>query len=260
MTAAASDSLADRVALVFGGSSGIGAAVARRFAQKGARVAVVASGSLSKAQKVVEEIIHEGGHAMAFVCDVRDCMSVRATVAFIETKLGPIDILVNSAGVFYPTPLGNTDADNFDRMVDINFKGTWLCIDAVAPGMVARKRGNIVNVASVAGISGLATYSAYCATKAAVIMMTKAMSRELAPHGINVNAIAPGNTATPMNESVRADADSTVRDRMLEKTPSGILFSSAEEIADAVYFLVSPAARPMHGSVLVIDEGISTGL
>jgi NAD(P)-dependent dehydrogenase (short-subunit alcohol dehydrogenase family) len=145
-------------------------------------------------------------------------------------------------------------------MVDINFKGAWQCIDAVAPGMIARKKGKIINFASVAGISGLKSYSTYCATKAAIIMMTKAMARELAPHGININAVAPGNTATPMNEWVRTDPDSTMRDAMLAMTPSGILFSDAEEIAGAALFLVSPAARPMHGATILIDEGLSTGL
>jgi 3-oxoacyl-[acyl-carrier protein] reductase len=249
-----------KVALVTGGSSGIGEAVARCFAKEGAHVAVVASGTLAKAEKVAQDIAAGGGRATAFVCDVRDPAKIRALVSEVESTLGPIDVLVNSAGVYYATPLGGTPAEKFDQMVDINFKGTWQCIDAVAPGMIARKQGKIINFASVAGVSGLKSYSTYCATKAAIIMMTKAMARELAPHGININAIAPGNTATPMNEWVRTDADSTMRDAMLAMTPSGVLFSAAEEIAGAALFLVSPAARPMHGATMLMDEGLSTGL
>jgi 3-oxoacyl-[acyl-carrier protein] reductase len=136
----------------------------------------------------------------------------------------------------------------------------WHSIDAVAPGMVARKQGKIINFASTAAMVGLSGFAVYCATKAAIVMLTRSLARELAPHGVNINAIAPGNTATPMNESVRTDPQGEMREAMRKLTPSGVLFSSVEEIAGAALFLVSPAARPMHGATLLIDEGFSTGL
>jgi len=255
-----SGSLSGQVILITGGSSGIGEAVARRFAREGANVAVVASANLAKAGAVAADINRQGGKAAGFACDVRDAQQVSTLVAAVEETLGPIDVLVNAAGVFYATPIGGTPAADFDRMVDINLKGVWHCIAAVVPGMIARKRGKIINFASTAGVTGLAAFGAYCATKAALIMLTRALARELAPHGININALAPGNTATPMNEWVRNDPDGALRATMLKLTPSGVLFSSVEEIAGAALFLVSPSARPMHGATLVIDEGFSTGL
>jgi 3-oxoacyl-[acyl-carrier protein] reductase len=260
MTVAKPGALTGTVTLVTGGSSGIGAAIATAFAQEGSSIAVVASKSLAKAEAVSNTIATSGGTAKPFVADVRDPAAIKALVASVEATLGPIDILVNSAGVFYATPLDNTPAATFDQMVDINIKGAWHCIEAVTPGMKARKRGWIINLASVAGTIGITNYSGYCATKAAVIIMTKAMARELAPHGININAIAPGNTATPMNEAVRAPENAEMYEAMRKMTPSGTVFSAAEEVAGTALFLVSPAARPMHGATLLMDEGISTGL
>ena len=250
--------LQNQIALVFGGSSGIGKATSERLAREGAQVAIVASGSLAKAQAVAEAILAAGGSARAFAADLRDVAAIEALVAQIEAEMGPIEILVNSAGVYYPTQIGETSEEDFDRMADINLKGTFFAINAVAPLMKARGHGRIVNVASVAGFRGSPRFPLYSATKAAVIMLTKALAGDLAPHGVNINAIAPGNTATPLNEGERTGADS--QDVMAAKaaaTPSKRVYSPPEEMAAAIYFLVNGEVNAMHGATMLLDEGLS---
>lgn len=250
--------LTDRVALVTGSSQGIGEAIATRFAAEGAAVAVVASSSLDKARAVTGRL---GGRARPYACDVRHTDAVGALVAQVVKDLGRVDILVNSAGLFYPTPAGTTTEADFDRLVGVNVKGTWNLINAVAPGMVERKQGKILNVASVAGVMGIGTYGVYCATKAGIIMMTRALACELAPHGINVNCLAPGNTATPMNEDIRTKPElKEFLDFMAARTPSGRTYSSAQDMAGIALFLCSDEGRAMHGSCVLADEGFSAGL
>ena len=249
--------LKDKVALVSGGSQGIGEAVARRFAAQGAKVAVVASSSIDKARGVSDSI---GRAARPYACDVRDSAAVQALSAQVSKDFGRIDILVNCAGVFYATPAGDTAADDSDRIIDINLKGTWHLVNAVAPSMVRQKHGKIVNIASVAGVMGLGTYSLYCATKSAIIMMTRALAIELAPHGINVNCIAPGNTESPMNLNIRTQPElKPFLDAMASRTPSGQTYSSVDDMANIALFLATERSRAMHGSCLLADEGFSAG-
>jgi 3-oxoacyl-[acyl-carrier protein] reductase len=246
-----------KVALVTGGSQGIGEAVSRRLAAEGAKVAVVASSSLDKAKKSAAGI---GSGARAYVCDVRDADAAHKVAADVRRDLGDIDILVNAAGVFYPTAVGDTPRDQSDKLIDINLKGTWHMINAVAPGMKDRKSGKIVNFSSVAGVMGLGNYALYCATKAGIIMMTRALANELAPHGININCVAPGNTASPMNEDIRTKPElKPFLDFMAARTPSGNTYSSVDDIANVVLFLASADSRAMHGSCLLADEGFSAG-
>jgi NAD(P)-dependent dehydrogenase (short-subunit alcohol dehydrogenase family) len=250
-----------KVALVTGGSQGIGEAVVRRLSGEGAQVAVVASSSVDKAKSVSDAIVGDGGAARAYACDVSDAKAAEKLVADVTRDFGRIDILVNCAGVFYPTPAGDTEQGKSDRMIDINLKGTWHMVSAVAPGRKERKHGKIVNFASVAGVMGLGTYALYCATKAGIIMMTRALANELAPHGINANCVAPGNTASPMNEDIRTDpALKPFLDFMAARTPSGQTYSSVDDIANVVRFLASDESRAMHGSCVLADEGFSAGM
>ncbi|MGD9536077.1 MAG: SDR family NAD(P)-dependent oxidoreductase [Alphaproteobacteria bacterium] len=253
--------LKGKKALITGGTQGIGEAIALRFAAEGAEIGVVASTSLDKAQKVCERIRQSSGTAHPFVADVAKPGAIVAMVKQAEKALGRIDILVNNAGVFYQTKIGETTEADYDRMVDINIKGVFFSIDAVAPGMIARKSGNIINITSVAGQVGMNGYSVYCGTKAALITMTKALACELAPSGIRVNAIAPGNTATPMNLNIRTEPQyKAMLDYMAMRTPSGRTYSEAEDMAAAAAFLASDESRAMHGATMVLDEGISAGL
>ncbi len=252
---------ADKVVLVTGGSQGIGEAICRRFAAEGAIAAVVASGDRAKAQGVADAIIADGGRAEAFVCDVSDVGQIEKLVADVLASLGRIDVLVNSAGVFYPTRIGETDEDMFDRMCDINLKGCFFACDAVAQHMIERgEGGRIINLGSGAGVSGRSNYIVYSATKAGVIHMTRSLGVALAPHGINVNAIAPGNTATPMNENVRTEPEyAEIRETIARNTPSRRLFADASEIAGAALFLASDDANAMYGATMLMDEGSTAG-
>ncbi len=253
-------SLTNKVALVTGGSSGIGAEICALFAHEGAKVAVVASRDIAKAKQVVDPIVAGGGTAQAFACDVKDTSQIVTLVREVTAALGPIDILVNGAGVFYPTKLGETPEEDFDDIVDTCLKGTFFMSNAVGPRMVEQGGGKIVNFGSAAGVLGRSSYIVYGAAKAGVMQMTKSLACALAPHGINVNCIAPGNTATPMNENVRTEAAyAETREIIKQRALSGRPFSDPKEVAAMALFLVSDAAKPMHGETVVMDEGANIG-
>lgn len=252
--------LCNKVALITGGSSGIGKATAELFAAEGAMVAVVASSSLAKAEAVTTTITKGGGRAKAFVADVRSVSAIRELVNAVTDACGPIDILVNSAGIYIPNVIGETTEDEYDRMLDINLKGTFFVINTVAPGMKKRRYGKIINVASISAYRGAPNYSLYCMVKAAIVMLTRTLATDLAPYDINVNAIAPGNTATPLNEKTRMDPAFT--DLMAAKTaatPSNRTYSPPEEMAKAALFLACDDVRAMHGATILLDEGASAG-
>lgn len=247
-----------KVALVTGGSSGIGAEACVRFAEEGAQVAVVASSSLDKAQATVDRC---QGLGKAFVCDVGDVGAVDRLVAEVIEAFGQIDILVNAAGVFFPTRVGETDEAMFDGMIDANLKGCFFMCDRVGQHMIARGGGGkIVNMGSGAGIAGRSNYLVYSAVKAGVINMTRSFAVALAPHAINVNCLAPGNTATPMNENVRTEPEyAEIYATIQDKTPSPRAFADPREMAGAIMFLCSDDAAAAHGALLLMDEGVSAG-
>lgn len=249
-----------KVALITGGSQGIGEETALLFAAEGASVAVLASRSTEKAQAVADRIAKAGGTAAAFAADVRDPQAMSGIADSVTSQLGPIDVLVNAAGVFPATPCGETDEATFDQVMDVNVKGMWNAISAVAPGMRARRTGWIVNVSSVLGQMALANYAVYCASKGAVNMLTRSLAIEFGPDGLHVNAIAPGNTATPMNHHLRTDPEfAGFVDAMAARTPSGRTYSQPEEMAAAILYLCSADSKPVHGAILTLDEGFSLG-
>jgi 3-oxoacyl-[acyl-carrier protein] reductase len=248
----------NKVAIVTGGSSGIGQAVAEALAAAGALVAVVASNNIEKAAAVSRGITARGGRASPYVADVRDPAALAVLVRDVESAFGGVDLLVNGAGVFFPTPVGETDPAAASSMMDINVLGAWNAVSAATPAMKRRGGGRIVNFSSTAGGIGIAGLALYCASKAAVAMMTRALAAELAPHNIRINAIAPGNTATPMNADVRANPEMSAA--MLRMTPSGTAFSDPADICGIVLFLLSDAARSVHGATWLADEGISAAI
>ena len=254
--------LTGRAAIITGGSKGLGAAMAEGLASAGANVLLV-SRNLEEAQAVADEIASGYGvKTAAIVADVSNPADVDAMVAKAINEFGKIDILFNNAGINIRGPIDELSYEEFRKVQDINVDGVWLCSRAVAPHMKKQGAGNIVNMASVAGNVAIPTYPIYCATKAGIIMMTKALSVELARSGIHVNAIAPGNTETPMNVDIRTDPElKPVLDFMAMLTPSGRTYSTAEEMANVALFLASPVTgKPMHGAVITADEGFGAGL
>lgn len=249
-----------KVAFITGGSQGIGEETALLFGREGAKVAVLASGDLAKAEGVAARIRAAGGTASAHKADVRDAAALGKAIAEAKAAHGPIDILVNSAGVFPPTPNGSTPDDVYDAVMDINVKGTWNAIAAISPDMRARNTGWIVNVSSVLGAMALGNYAVYCASKAAVNMLTRSLSIEFGRDGLHVNAIAPGNTATPMNANLRTEEQyKGFIDAMAARTPSGRTYSKPEEMAQAILYLSCDDSKPVHGAILTLDEGFSLG-
>jgi 3-oxoacyl-[acyl-carrier protein] reductase len=221
----------------------------------------MASSDSGKAEEVCNEINSAGGDARPYACDVRSAGAVRDVVDRIVAERGALNILFNCAGVYYPTPVGETSEAESDRLLDINIKGVWNCVSAVVPVMKSAGGGKIVNISSVAAFGGISNFPLYCASKAAVTMMTRSLACDLAPFDININAVAPGNTETPMNEGFRMNPDNADYLAAMDKaTPSNRTFSKPEEIADLALYLASDAARAMHGSTVLIDEGISAGL
>jgi 3-oxoacyl-[acyl-carrier protein] reductase len=243
-------------ALVTGGSSGIGRAIALLFAAQGAKVGVLASSDLAKAETVVAEIKQAGGEARAYVADLRRIAEIDRLVSTFVADFGAIDILVNCAGVYFPTVLGETSEEAFDLMVSSHLKSVFFMIHRVAPLMKQAGSGKIVNISSAAAFKSVPQYALYGAVKAAIVMLTKSFAAELAGHGIAVNAVAPGNTETPLNLSDRKGPEAPeILARKAQGTPTGRIYSPPEEIAQAVLFLAADDIKAMHGSVIIIDEG-----
>lgn len=189
-----------QVAIVTGGGRGLGRAYALALAAAGAAVAVTAR-TAAEIESVAQAIEQNGGRALAIAADVTDQNTVTQMVTAVEQNLGPVDLLVNNAGVLRAiAPIAEIEADDWWREVEINVRGPFLCMQAVLPGMIARRRGRIINLASAAGLGPLVGGSAYCLSKAALIRLSEQLALETKEQGIAVFAIHPGTVRTPMNE------------------------------------------------------------
>ncbi len=243
--------LTNRVAIITGAGQGIGRAAALIFAQEGARVAVV-DVNAETAQAVVEEIQASGGQALVATANVADRASVDAMVKQVLAEWGRIDILVNNAGILRDAQLIKMAEDSFDAVIGINLKGVFNCTQAIAPHLIERGYGRIVNTASVVALYGNFGQTNYVAAKAGVIGMTRVWARELGRKGITVNAVAPGFIATDMTKGMPEN----VIQMMVEKIPLRRM-GQPEEVANAYLWLASEEASYVNGAVISVDGGVT---
>lgn len=245
----------DKVALITGGTSGIGEATALLFATEGAKVAITGRND-QRGARVVERVQQKGGIAVFFRADVSVADDCRRAVEETLRAFGALDILFNNAGVFYPQTALECSEREWDEQIDVNLKGTFLMSKFALPAMIAQKRGVIVNNSSGWGIVGGDHAVAYCASKGGVVLMTKAMAIDHGAQGIRVNCICPGDVETPM-----LPADAKMRGLKWEDYIAGCAsrplgrVGTAEEIAKAVMFLASDDSSFMTGAALVVDGG-----
>jgi 3-oxoacyl-[acyl-carrier protein] reductase len=240
--------LAGKVAVVTGGSRGIGRAIVEQLARGGARVAVVAR-SADRAEAVAAEL-HGEGHR-GYACDVADSAAVDALVKQVEGDFGSLDILVNNAGVTEDNLLLRLSDEDWDRVQDTNLKGAFHTIRAATKGMMRRRSGRIINITSVVGLTGNKGQANYAASKAGLIGLTKAVAKELASRGILCNAVAPGFIETEMTAAMTESA----REQLSGQIPLGRL-GSPDDVATVVRFLAGPGAGYITGQVIVVDGGM----
>ena len=246
--------LKDKVAIVTGARRGMGKSHALKLAQAGAKV-VVSDISEEECKAVVEEIKKKRGEAMAVKCDVTKKTEVENMVNKTVKEWGKVDILVNNAGICQFKPFVDLTEEEWDKTLNINLKGQFLCAQAAAKEMVKQKSGTIVNIASVemgqVG-AGMPLIVHYCASKGGVVAMTEALAVELAPFNIRVNAISPGAIDTPMVDAAKSDP------KLLEQTLAVIplhRMGKSEEVSNLVLFLASDASSYITGSTMIIDGG-----
>jgi 2-deoxy-D-gluconate 3-dehydrogenase len=245
--------LTGSIALVTGGSRGIGAAVARDLAEAGADVAVSARDRDSLAD-TCRQIEPTGRRSLAVAFDVTRTSTISEAISSVERELGPIDILVNNAGVNLPRPALEVNEDQWDTILDTNLKGAFFCAQRVGQTMVARRGGRIVNIASAAGLIPAHERAAYCASKAGLVMLTRVLALEWAEFGVTVNALAPTFVETEL--AAQTLNQPGVRAFWESRIPLGRLATTAD-MATAVRYLVSPEATFITGVALPIDGGLT---
>lgn len=239
------------MALVTGSSRGIGAVIAKRLALAGAKVALNYNASVAAAIEVKESISSDGGDAMLIAGDVSDESQAQETIKAVVSQFGHIDILVNNAGIHRDRLLLRMSPADFDRVLQVNLRGAFLCTKYAMPHLIRQHYGRVVNMSSVVGLTGNPGQANYAAAKAGLIGFTKAVAREVASRNVTVNAVAPGYIATGMVE----DLSEEQRNQILERIPMG-RFGTSEDVAETILFLSSKAAGYLTGQVLTVDGGL----
>lgn len=238
--------LEGQVALVTGGGRRIGRAIALRLAAEAARVVVHYRNSRSQAEAVAEEIVRGRGQAVCVQAELARVSEIDRLVDEIEKRFGRLDILVNNAAIFSPTPVGRTQESQWDAILDVNLKAQFFAAQRAAPLLAQSGHGRIINLASIGGLQAWTTHLAYSVSKAGVIMLTRCLARALAP-AVTVNAIAPGTISFP--EDAPEIAERGIRGSPLQRT------GSAEDVTNAVIYLIG--AEFVTGQVLIVDGGAS---
>ena len=241
--------LKDKVAIITGSARGIGQATALKFALEGAKV-VVCDLDRKAVDEVVAEIVAEGGQAIGFTMNVTDKASISATVKGVMDKYGRIDVLVNNAGIVDDAMFRKMSDEQFERVIDINLKGTYNCARAVVDIMIAQNAGVILNASSVVGLYGNFGQTNYAASKFGVIGLAKTWARELGRKGIRANAVCPGFVETTILKSI----PEKIMQAMIDRVPLGRL-AKPEEIANTYAFLASDEASYINGAVIEVSGG-----
>ena len=243
--------LKGKVAIITGARRGIGKAIALKLAREGAKI-VVTDIVKEDCEKVIKEIEDLGSQGLALKLDVTDEEEIKSVAKITKERFGRIDILANNAGICVQEELDKMETSKIDKILDINLRGLILCTKYVLPEMKAKNYGKIINTASIAGFVGFDLSSVYCATKGAIITMTKELALELGKNKINVNAVAPGIIATDMTKDMLADE--STKSALLAKIPYGRI-GKPKDIASAVAFLASDESEYITGQTLAVDGG-----
>jgi NAD(P)-dependent dehydrogenase (short-subunit alcohol dehydrogenase family) len=248
--------LKDKTAIVTGGGSGIGQAIALAYAGEGADI-VIADVNIKGAQATVDGVTAAGRRGLAVETDVSDLGAIQAMVDAARKEFGKIDILVNVAGVMSACAVLDTSEEQWDRVLDVNLKGTFFCLQAVARVMVEQGFGTILNTTSILGRNARAKRSAYCASKAGIILVTQAAAMELGPKGIRVNAIAPGSIETPLVLSALISPEDQAR--KVARIPL-LRRGDPVDLAGPAIFLASDEAAYVTGEIVTVDGGMTAGI
>ena len=255
MSASGQTRLNDQVALVTGATSGIGEAIARRFAAEGARVAVVGR-NFERGAAVVRAINQAGGSAQFFAADVTSDDAVRGLVQAVLQRFGMLDIVVNNAGLSVPGTVVDTTPAQWDQVFAINVASAYLVSHHAMPHLLARRSGSVINISSEAGLKGLKDRAAYCAAKAALVGLTKAMAVDHSGDGVRINCICPGTVETPMVSRLIAEHASpqAMKDAFLQRRLTPYL-GTPDDIAEAALYFALPGNRYATGAILSVDGG-----
>ncbi|MDF2941599.1 MAG: fabG2 [Herbinix sp.] len=240
-----------KVAVITGAGRGIGRAIALQFAEYGAKVVINYRSSIGQVEELLTTIKNAGGEAIAIQADISREEEAKKLIEEAKKHFGRLDVLVNNAGITKDNLLMRMSEDDFNSVMDINLKGTFLCTKHAATIMLKQRSGKIINISSVVGLTGNMGQANYAASKAGVIGMTKAVARELACRGITVNAVAPGFIETDMTDQLSEKVkEATIASIPLKR------YGVASEVANVVSFLASEAANYITGQVLQVDGGL----
>ena len=244
-------------AIVTGSSVGIGAAIAKRYAGEGAQVAINYKSNDDGANAVIKEITDAGGKAKAFKGDVSTVAGIERLIAEVIADFGKVDVVVNNAGVFRTVPVMETTEEIWDEQLDLNLKGYFFMVKTLVPHFRKNGGGKVVNISSIAGTGAFPNCPGYCASKGGVVNMTRALAAELGKEKINVNSIAPGNVATPLNAHLRGPGNEEYMELMRTFTPTGIDFIDPDDMTGTAVFLATEDSRMIHGETIIVDAGWS---
>jgi 3-oxoacyl-[acyl-carrier protein] reductase len=244
--------LTDKIAIVTGGSRGIGRGIALELAKRGATIVVNYNINADAANEVVEKITADGGKAMAFKADVGEEEGANALVKAAIEAYGKLDILVNNAGTTRDNLIMMMKPEDFDTVIKTNLRSTWLCSKAAVKSMMRKRYGRIINITSISGIAGNGGQTNYSASKAGIIGFTKSLAREVSSRNITVNAVAPGFVLTDLTKDLPPEMTS----KLNENIPLG-RWGAIEDVAYSTAFLASDEAAYITGHVLVVDGGMA---